>query len=117
MGDFSTTVTVDVSVSDEFINVMSNDGARTTYPWRAVIDDEVVYVQNGVQEGLLWYVRRGADDTDPAWHPAGSILEAVRVGEFTIDEPLIEDGSSPAAVLTTEDGADWLRSDPIAAGV
>jgi hypothetical protein len=117
MGDFSTTITVDISVSDEFINVLSNDGARTTYPWRAVIDSEVIYVQAGVANGLLWYVRRGADDTDKASHPAGSILEAVPVGQFTTDEPLIEDGSSPPAVLTTEDETDWLRSDPIDVGV
>ena len=117
MADFSTAVSMDVSVSDEYITVLSNDGARTTYPWRAVIDTEVVYVLAGVAEGLIWYVTRGADDTDKASHPAGSILEAVPIGQFAITEPLIQDGSSPPTVLTTEDGTDWLRSDPIEVGV
>ena len=114
---FSTTLTDPLTVADEYVTVGANEGARTTYPWRAVIDDEVVYVKGGVAEGLVWYIGRGADDTDPAEHPAGSILEAVRVGEFTTDEPLVADDITPAEVLTTEDETDWLRSDPETTGV
>ena len=117
MAVFSTAITADLSVSDELVNVTSSDGARTTYPWRAVIDDEVIYVTGGVVEGLVWSIRRGADDTDPAEHLTGAILTGVRVGQFTTDEPLVEDDVTPATVLTTEDETDWLRSDPDIAGV
>jgi hypothetical protein len=114
---FTTVLTADASTSDEIIHVADNDGARTTYPWRAVVEDEVMYVFAGVAEGLDWNVHRGADDTDPAEHPAGAILTGVRVGQFLTDEPLVTDDIIPAEVLTTEDETDWIRSDPDTAGV
>jgi hypothetical protein len=41
----------------------------------------------------------------------------MRVGQYTTDEPLVEDDVTPATVLTTEDESDWLRSDPETTGV
>lgn len=76
MADFSTTLTADLTTSDEVIHVADNTGARTTYPWRLVVDDEVMYVFDGVAEGLDWGVHRGADDTDPAEHLAGALATA-----------------------------------------
>lgn len=117
MAAFTTTLTADLTASDEIVHVASNDGARTTYPWRAVIEDEVVYVFSGVAEGLDWGIHRGADDTDPAEHLAGAILTGIRVGQFTTDDPLVEDDATPATVLTNDDETDILTSDPITSGV
>lgn len=117
MAEFTTRLAVDLTASDEVVVVESNEGARTTYEWRAVIDDEVVYVFSGVAEGLVWGIHRGADDTDPAEHPAGSFLTGVRVGQIESDEPLLADDLVPTEVLTTEDETDWLRSDPVIEGV
>ena len=111
---FTTTLTDPLTVADEYVTVGTNEGARTTYPWRAVIDDEVVYVKGGVAEGLIWYIGRGADDTDPAEHLAGVTLTAVRVrGTVPVSETLTEDDSSPVADLTDEGGVDWLTSDVV----
>lgn len=124
--DFQTTLAIDASPSDVLFYVTSNDGARTTYPWRATIDDEVVYVMGGVRldeilpafepgvisDGLIWYVRRGADDTDPADHLAGAILRGVRVrGTAPTPELLADDEAVPIENLTDEDETDWLESD------
>lgn len=117
MAVFQTILTADLSVSDELVSVASNDGARTTYEWRAVIDDEVVYVFSGVAEGLVWGIHRGKDDTDPADHLTGAVLTATRVGQYTVDDVLVEDDVSPTAALTDEAGTDLLRSDPEVAGV
>ena len=131
MATFTTVLTADVTETDQLIHVADNSQARTTYPWRLVCEDEVMYVMVGgaigemlsvhdneqVSDGLTWRVRRGADDTDPAIHLAGTTVTGVRVGQFTTDEPLVEDDVTPATVLTTEDETDWLRSDPDIAGV
>ena len=116
MAVFQTVLTADMSVSDELVNVASNDGARTTYEWRAVVDDEVMYVFSGVAEGLVWGVHRGKDDTDPAEHLAGAVLTGVRVGQFTTDDVLVEDDVTPTAPLLDDDETDLLRSDPEIAG-
>ena len=114
MAVFTTVLTADLSASDEIAHVASNDGARTTYEWRATIEDEVVYVFSGVAEGLDWGIRRGRDDTDPVAHFAGVTLTAVRVrGSVPVSETLTEDGSSPVADLTDEGGIDWLTSDVV----
>ena len=114
MAVFTTVLTADLSASDEIVHVASNDGARTTYEWRATIEDEVVYVFSGVAEGLDWGIRRGRDDTDPVAHFAGVTLTAVRVrGSVPVSETLTEDGSSPFAVLSDEGVIDWLTSDVV----
>jgi hypothetical protein len=117
MAVFVTTLSADCSVSDEIINVIDNAGARTTYPWRAVIENEVLYIRSGVVEGLAWTVSRGADDTDPAFHPAGAILTGVAVGQAATSEPLVEDDVTPADVLTDDTETDVLTSDPTITGV
>lgn len=126
MAEFTAYLTADVFQPDEVIHVSTNLGARSTYPWRLVVGDEVMYVTGGVVageesgivwDGLTWTVGRGADDTDPTVHLAGTLVEGTPVGQFTTDEPMIEDGSSPAVALTGEDGTDWLRTDPESTGV
>lgn len=117
MADFLTFLTADCTESDEVIHVASNEGARTTYPWRIVIEAEALYVFGGVAEGLDWEVHRAADDTDAALHLAGVIVEGKRRGEFETDEPMMEDGVTPAVPLDTEDLTDWLRTDPTSEGV
>lgn len=81
---FSTTLTADLGAADLIVSVASNSGARITYPWRATIGDEVVYVTGGVEEGLDWSVLRGAEDTDPAGHLTGSTLSAFGSGVQTV---------------------------------
>jgi len=117
MAAFVTILSADVSESDEIISVVDNTGARTTYPWRAVIESEVIYVRSGVAEGLVWIVGRGADDTDPAFHAVGTILMGVAVGQAATSEPLVEDGMIPAGILTDDDQGDILTSDPTVTGV
>lgn len=117
MAVFATTLTADCSESDEIIYVADNAGARTTYPWRAVVETEVMYVRAGVAEGLEWLVSRGADDTDPARHLAGAILTGVRVGQAEVIEPLVADDVTPTVILTDEAEADILTSDPTITGV
>lgn len=128
MAEFSTTLTADASPADEIFYVASNEGARTTYPWRATIDNEVVYVTRGVvagevlpvveagivSDGLIWSVRRGADDTDAADHVAGTVLRGVRLrGAVQVAESLTEDDSSPVAALTDDSETDFLTSDAV----
>jgi hypothetical protein len=129
MADFTTVLAADCLEPDQIIYVADNTDARTTYPWRLVVEDEVMYVVGGVlagevlaingtvSDGLSWSVRRGADDTDPAIHLAGTTVTGMRVGQYTTDEPLVEDDLTPTSVLTTEDESDWLRSDPETTGV
>ena len=109
MAVFSSALTVDCTESDEIIHVASADGARTTYPWRAVIEDEVIYVTGGVVEGLDWTVQRGADDTDKALHLAGAIVTAVRVRGAKTPEPLADDVTAEPLLDETE--TDWLYDD------
>jgi hypothetical protein len=80
MADFETTLTADLTTSDEVIAVADNTGARSTYPWRLLIEDELVYVIRGVAEGLVWDVLRAADDTDAAEHLAGTIVSSAPFG-------------------------------------
>jgi hypothetical protein len=75
---FSTTLTADVGAADLTISVADNTDARTTYPWRAQIDDEVFLVTGGVEEGLDWTVTRGAEDTDPVAHLSGAAVDELR---------------------------------------
>jgi|SRR6185295_4080153 len=117
MATFSTVLTADCLEPDEVIYVATNSGARTTYPWRLVVENEVMYVQSGVAEGLAWTVHRGADDTDPAIHLAGTIVTGIAVGQAATSEALVEDGVTPADVLIDDAQTDVLTSDPTITGV
>jgi hypothetical protein len=78
---FSTTLTADVGAADLTISVADNTDARTTYPWRVQIDDEVFLITGGVEEGLDWTVTRGAEDTDPVEHLTAAVVAIVRTAE------------------------------------